>query len=70
MMAVAIQTEPAFRASAPEVLFTLLETPDYMTPLFMDVTPDGERLLVNLPVQSRTSVGFHTIFNWTSLLNE
>jgi Tol biopolymer transport system component len=69
MMAVSIQTEPVFRASAPEVLFTLLETPDYMTPLFMDVTPDGQKLLVNLPVQSRTSVGFHTIFNWPSLLD-
>jgi Tol biopolymer transport system component len=70
VMAVVILTEPEFRAGPPKALFTLPETPDNLTPLFEDVTPDGERFLVNLPVESRTSVNFHAILNWQSMLVE
>jgi serine/threonine protein kinase/Tol biopolymer transport system component len=70
VMAVSIQTSPVFRAGPPQALFVLPETPDFLTPLFEDVTPDGERFLLNLPTESRTSVNFHAIFNWTALLEE
>ncbi|HET6278172.1 MAG TPA: protein kinase [Candidatus Polarisedimenticolia bacterium] len=64
IMAVSIETGPSFRAGAPRALFTLSEKPDQLTPLFADITPDGERVLVNLPIESRTSVGFHAVLNW------
>jgi hypothetical protein len=35
-----------------------------------DVTPDGERFLLNLPTESRSSANFHAIFNWTALLED
>jgi len=70
VMAVSIQTSPVFRAGPPRALFMLPETPDFLTPLFEDVTPDGERFLLNLPTENRTSVNFHAIFNWTALLEE
>jgi len=37
-------------------------------PIFEDVTPDGKRFLLNVPVVARSSVGFHVIVNWPSLL--
>lgn len=64
VMAVAIQTQPAFRAASPKALFQIPEAGDEREPLFADVTPDGERFLVNLPVESRASASFHAIFNW------
>jgi Tol biopolymer transport system component len=66
IMAVPIQTGPPFRASSPRALFALSEKPDQLTPLFADITPDGERILVNLPLEGRTSVGFHAVLNWHS----
>jgi Tol biopolymer transport system component len=68
VISVSIQTEPVFRAGAPRVLFTLPETPGLIGPLFEDVTPDGQRFLLNLPVESRASANFHAVFNWTALL--
>jgi Tol biopolymer transport system component len=70
VMAAAIRTSPVFRAAPPKALFTLPETPDFLNPLFEDVTRDGERFLLNLPTESRTSANFHAIFNWTALLEE
>jgi dipeptidyl aminopeptidase/acylaminoacyl peptidase len=70
VMAVAIETRPTFRARPAQPLFTLPETPDYLNPLLADVSPDGRKLLLNLPVEGRGSVGFQTIFHWTSLLEE
>ena len=70
VMAVPIQTQPVFRAGQPKALFALPETPDNLTPLFEDVTPDGQRFLVNLPVEHRTSIDFHAILNWRSMLDE
>ncbi len=70
VMAVTISTEPVLRAGAPQLLFELPEKPDRDTPLFEDVTPDGQRFLLNLPVEARTSVSFHAIFDWTAMLGE
>jgi len=67
-MAVAIQTEPVFRAASPKVLFTLPERPLVNAPMFEAVTSDGQRFLLNLPTESRSSVSFHAVFNWTALV--
>jgi hypothetical protein len=67
-MAVAIETQPVFRPGTPRRLFQLPERPDRNLPIFEDVTPDGKRFLLNVPVVARSSVGFHVITNWPSLL--
>jgi eukaryotic-like serine/threonine-protein kinase len=68
VMSVAIETAPVFRPGTPKALFKLPRIPDRDTPVFEDITPDGQRALLNVPVVERTSVGFHVILNWTSLL--
>jgi Tol biopolymer transport system component len=68
VMAVSIETQPVFRPGTPRRLFQLPERPDRLMPIFADVTPDGRRFLLNVPVKARSSVGFHVIVNWTSLL--
>jgi hypothetical protein len=67
-MAVALETRPALRPGAPRRLFQLPERPERDTPVFEDVTPDGQRFLMNVPLGARSSVGFRVILNWTSLL--
>lgn len=67
VMAVSIRTQPVFRAGTPKVLFALPEAPVFGTPLFEDVTADGQRFLLNLPVEARTSVKFHVVFGWPAL---
>jgi Tol biopolymer transport system component len=68
VMSVAIESQPVFRPGAPKVLFKLPAMPDRDTPIFEDLTPDGQRLLLNLPATQRSSVAFHTVQHWTSLL--
>jgi serine/threonine protein kinase/Tol biopolymer transport system component len=68
VMAVAIETQPVFRPGPPRRLFQLPEKPLRDTPVFEDVTPDGKRFLLNVPVTAPSSVGFHLIVNWPSLL--
>jgi dipeptidyl aminopeptidase/acylaminoacyl peptidase len=70
LMAVSIETQPVFRPAAPRKLFRLPERPERDTPIFEDVTPDGKRFLLNVPVTARSSVGFHAIVNWRSLLDK
>jgi eukaryotic-like serine/threonine-protein kinase len=70
VMSVAIDTTPVFRPGTPKSLFKLPRMPDRDTPIFEDITPDGQRVLLNVPVSERTSVGFHAILNWTSLLKQ
>jgi Tol biopolymer transport system component len=70
VMAVSIETRPVFRPGTPRRLFELPERPDRDTPVFEDVTPDGRRFLLNVPVTERSSVGFHLIVNWPSLLDQ
>jgi dipeptidyl aminopeptidase/acylaminoacyl peptidase len=69
LMAVSIETQPVFRPGPPRKLFRLPERPERDTPVFEDVTPDGQRFLLNVPVTARSSVGFHMIVNWRSLLD-
>jgi Tol biopolymer transport system component len=68
LMAVSIETQPVYRPGTPRKLFQLPEKPDRDTPIFEDVTPDAKRFLLNVPVTARSSVGFHVIVNWRSLL--
>jgi hypothetical protein len=30
--------------------------------------PDGTRFLLNVPIEARSSVGFHLVVNWRSLV--
>jgi Tol biopolymer transport system component len=48
--------------------FTERSEPGFLE-VFGDVTPDGQRLLLNVPTTSLTSVGFYAITNWPSLAN-
>jgi Tol biopolymer transport system component len=68
VMAVPIQTVPPFRPGAPVRLFSMPEPPEPQNPVFEDVTPDGQRILLNVPTTSRTSIGFNAVTNWTDLL--
>ena len=70
LMAVSIETQPVFRPGTPRKLFRLPERPERDTPIFEDVTPDGKRFLLNVPVATRSRVGFHAIVNWRSLLDK
>jgi len=70
VMSAAIEVAPVFRPATPKVLFKLPQPPDRDTPVFEDITPDGQRVLLNVPVTERSSVGFHVILNWTSLLRD
>jgi hypothetical protein len=69
-MSVAVETSPVFRPGPPKPLFKLPRAPDRDTPVFEDVTPDGQRVLLNVPVTERSSVGFHVILNWMSLAKQ
>jgi Tol biopolymer transport system component len=69
LMAVSIEMQPVFRPGTPRKLFRLPERPERDTPVFEDVTPDGKRFLLNVPVVARSSVGFHVILDWPSLLD-
>jgi Tol biopolymer transport system component len=68
LMAVSIETRPVFRPGAPRRLFPLPERPDRDAPIFEDVMPDGTRFLLNVPIEARSSVGFHLVVNWRSLV--
>ncbi len=70
VMAVPIDIAHGFRPGTPVSLFKLPESPDYRTPLLEDVNPDGSRFLLNLPTESRSSVGFQMIQNWPAVLKE
>jgi Tol biopolymer transport system component len=70
LTAVEIATRPEPRIGAPRPLFELPEKPDGMDPLLEDVASDGQRFLLKVPVEARTSLGFRAIFGWTAMLEE
>jgi Tol biopolymer transport system component len=51
----------------PIKLFTFSERSEGVVTIFGGATPDGQRFLLNLPITSLTSVGFHAITHWPSL---
>ncbi|HZI94867.1 MAG TPA: hypothetical protein VFE84_11530, partial [Patescibacteria group bacterium] len=68
LMAVSFQTGSVFRPEAPLRLFLMPERPEDENPIFEDLTPDGNRFVLNVPTTSRDSIGFHAISHWTALL--
>jgi Tol biopolymer transport system component len=69
IMSVATQLSPRFRPGTATELFRLPEPPERYTTIFEDVNADGSRLLLNLPTESRSTLAFHVIRNWTGLLS-
>jgi eukaryotic-like serine/threonine-protein kinase len=65
LMAVNISSKPVFQAGAPMPLFQL-------PPGFIggDVTADGKRFLVGVPVGQSTSVPFTVMLNWQTSLQK
>ena len=67
VMVVPMQPGAGTRPGVPVRLFMMPERPDFQATIFQDVTPDGQRILLNIPTTSRTSVGFHAIRDWTAM---
>jgi eukaryotic-like serine/threonine-protein kinase len=65
LMAVNISSKPVFQAGAPRPLFQL-------PPGFIggDVTADGKRFLVGVPVGQSASVPFTVVLNWQTALKK
>jgi Tol biopolymer transport system component len=68
VMAVPLPPGAGSRPGTPVRLFLMPERPDAQAEIFEDVTPDGQRILLNVPTTARTSIGFHAIVNWPALL--
>jgi Tol biopolymer transport system component len=68
IMSVPTQLSPKFRPGTATELFRLPESPEVYGSIFEDVTQDGKRVLLNLPTESRSTLAFHMITNWTGLL--
>ncbi|MDX1583222.1 MAG: protein kinase [Thermoanaerobaculia bacterium] len=69
MMAEVESTSPV-QIGEPRALFELPGEPYRDEPVFQDVSGDGERILLNIPTESRSSIGFRMILNWTAMLPE
>jgi len=68
VMAAPLQIDP-FRPGSPVRLFQMPERPEDLGQIFEDISPDGQRLLLNVPTSGRTTIGFHVVFNWTALID-
>jgi Tol biopolymer transport system component len=64
VMSVEIDTRQGLRAGMPKPLFPLPEGAD----VNWDVSPDGERFLLNVPVIKSSSVPLSLVLNWTAAL--
>jgi len=64
LMAVPWQQE---KPGTPVRLFQISNRAEAGTSVFEDVTPDGQRFLLNVPTTSLTSLGFYAITHWPSL---
>jgi eukaryotic-like serine/threonine-protein kinase len=68
MMVVAIESLAPVRIGEPKVLFDLPGEPHRDEPVFQDISADGQRILLNVPTENRSSVGFQIVLNWWSQL--
>jgi Tol biopolymer transport system component len=66
LMSVEIDTSRGLRAGSPRLLFQLPEGAGFG----WDVTADGERFLVNVPVIKSSSVPLNVVVNWTAGLKK
>jgi len=64
VMSVAVDTTSGFRAATPVPLFQLPEGAGFG----WDVSADGERFLLNVPVLKSSSVPLNLVLNWASAL--
>jgi Tol biopolymer transport system component len=65
LMAVDVQTSPTFRAGAPQKLFRL--PADYAG---LDITGDGQRVLVTMPAGGASAPTIVLEMNWTAALRK
>ena len=70
LMSASVKTDPSFQSSQPKILFRLPEMSMRDIPIFEDISPDGQRVLLDIPTETRSSVDFHLILNWMSLLQK
>ncbi len=68
LMRVTIQPGVDPHPGNPARIFQLPEIPDSIAPILEDMTRDGQRFLLNVPTTSRTSIAFHAILNWPTIL--
>ena len=70
IVAVAVQTRPAFTAGHPVVLFSI-RTPSSRRgarEIPYDVSPDGQRFLINTPPEQPPRTGISLVVNWTAVM--
>jgi hypothetical protein len=74
VMAVEITADPAFRAGTPKTLFSAPPEWSLYTfyPAFVtwDVSSDGNRFLLPVPIEETAPAPFTVVLNWTSLLKQ
>ena len=70
LMATEVTTAPSFEANVPRLLF---ERSDVSTNALVggpyDVTPDGQRILMNIALEERTSQPITIVLNWMAELD-
>jgi Tol biopolymer transport system component len=71
LMAVSVKLAPTFAYDIPVPLFaTALTDPNPVTyPSQYDVSADGQRFLIKVPVDQANSAPINIILNWTAVLN-
>jgi hypothetical protein len=75
IMAVPVSLSPTFKSGSPELLFrlsrTFLSASAVGTPgTLADVTADGRRFLVAMPVAESSPEEFNVVLNWPALLKQ
>src|SRR5262249_19061484 len=72
LMAVPVRTAPTFDADAPRALFTIHRREPVATlDLFSyDVSPDGQRFLVNTEAGEESAPPLTVVLNWASQLGK
>jgi eukaryotic-like serine/threonine-protein kinase len=70
IVAVAVRTMPAFTASRPVVLFSIRTPSSRRRALEIpyDVSPDGQRFLINTPPEQPPRTGITLVLNWTAVM--
>jgi serine/threonine-protein kinase len=70
MLAVAIQTEPTFRAGKPRLLFEGNYQSDGVGHPYYHVSPDGQRFLMVRPKGGGTPTQLYVVLNWGEELQQ
>ena len=69
LMAVSVQLDGTFEQGQPNPLF-LTQVSSYLSPDRYDVSADGQRFLINSPVEETGSSPINVILNWASTLKK